>query len=504
MSSEWSSNDWLPEWVDATSDPGEWRLKVSVVIPAYRRPGQLDVLLEALTQQTYPSHLIEVIVTDDGSDPPLDPKIPEGLDVTVLRQERDGFGLARARNLGARSATGEVVVFFDADMLPETGWLEAHARPHHHHSPLAGIGPRTHVSRLEVGMDEIRSGTPIEELLADSGPERPEWILERWRATDDGRIGDDIWWGMSGGNFSVARGLFLDVGGYDEEGFKEWGGEDNDLGYRIYQRGAFVVPIHDAMAWHLGPATNDSADIDERRRRIKIRLASRVASDALPRSPGITPKIPDIAVHVVTPVESFERGVHQIGEILSDSVEASIRVALTSTDTSDTGLLADYLASEPRVVTGQPDLPMDFAPITVRWGGADWPGGLGRWLLESVGEARSAMVRIKGGSGTATAWSTRVLHQVEAGLIDESTAYDSFGGRTVTWEDVMNQIVTMSSTESDEWQRRATAANTKLAEMSNRRAVRLANALGSLARARSWDEIRRAAGSVARASGIKS
>ena len=504
MSSGWSSNDWSPEWADAAFDPAEWSLKMSVVIPAYGRPDQLDVLLEALTQQRYPSHLTQVIVVDDGSDPPLDPKMPEGLDVTVLRQERDGFGLARARNLGATSATGDVVVFFDADMIPETGWLEAHARPHHHHSPLAGIGPRTHVSRNEVGMDEIRSGTPIEEVLAHSDPERPEWILERWRSTDDGRIGADIWWGMSGGNFSVDRELFLDVGGYDEDGFKEWGGEDNDLGYRIYQRGAFVVPIHEAMAWHLGPATNDSADIDERRRRIKIRLASRVASDSLPRERGITPRIPDIAVQIVTPVESFERGVHQVGEILSDSVEASIRVSLTAHEESEQVLLADYLVSEPRVVIGQPDGPMDFAPITFRWGGAEWPRGLGRWLLESVGEATSAVIRVQGGPATAIAWSTRVLRQVEAGLIDEPTAYDRFGGRTVTWEDAMNQIVAMASAESEEWHRRANAANTKLAEMSNRRAVRLANSLGSLARARSWDELRKAAGSVARASGIKS
>jgi GT2 family glycosyltransferase len=496
MSGAWSSNDWPQQWVEREADPEVWRLRMSVIIPAFGRPRQLDVLLESLTKQTYPGDLTEIVIVDDGSPTPLVPRIPAGAEVIVLRQERDGFGLARARNLGARSATGDVLVFLDADMIPETTWLEAHARPHHHHSPLAGVGPRTHVSRLEVGMDEVRSDVPIQELLAVSDPERPQWILDRWATTDDGRIGDDIWWGMSGGNFSVGRQLFVDVGGYDEDGFKEWGGEDNDLGYRIYQSGAFVVPVHEAMAWHLGPATNDSADIDERRRRIKIRLASRVASDVLPRTPGMTLKIPDIAVQILAPVASFERGVHQIGEILSDSGTAAIRVSLRTEDESEQILLADYLRSEPRVVLGAHETKMGFAPIVVHWDAANWPRGLGGWLFENVGENRSAMVRIHGGLGTANAWCTRVLRQVEAGMFEESAAYDRFGGRTLTWDEVVDQITTMATAELEELQCRVTAADAKLAEMSNRRAVRLANSLGSLVRARSWYEVRKALASL--------
>ena len=499
MTSGWSSNDWPQEWVDTVFDPTEWRLTMSVVIPAYERPDQLDVLLEALTQQTYPSHLTEVIVVDDGSDPPLDPKVPEGLDVTVLRQERDGFGLARARNLGAGSATGEVLVFFDADMIPETGWLGAHARPHHHHSPLAGIGPRTHVSRLEVGIDEIRSGTPIEDLLADSHPERPEWILERWRTTDDGRIGDDIWWGTSGGNSSVDRQLFLDVGGYDDDGFKEWGGEDNDLGYRIYQAGAYVVPIHEAMAWHLGPATNDSPDIEERRRRIKIRLASRVASDALPRATGVTFRIPDIAVDLGR-VAPFERAVELASQILSDTTEAVVRVSL---DSPERDLLTDYLASEPRVVIGAPDASMRFAPMTVQWAGDPWPSGLVAWLVANVGEGGKGVVRILGDLGTSSAWCTRLLRQVESGTIEAFEAADRFGGSTLSWDDLLDATLTTPRHGIDQWSRRAAVAEAKLAQVTNRRALRLADSIGSLARARSWSQARQALTSMTKSTGHK-
>ncbi|MFC7644644.1 glycosyltransferase [Streptosporangium lutulentum] len=50
---------------------GAWepRLPVSVVIPARQNQGKLDLTLAALAAQTYPAHLLEVIVVDDGSAP---------------------------------------------------------------------------------------------------------------------------------------------------------------------------------------------------------------------------------------------------------------------------------------------------------------------------------------------------------------------------------------------------------------------------------------------------
>ncbi|MEU8267719.1 glycosyltransferase, partial [Sphaerisporangium sp. NPDC049002] len=56
---------------------GEWTpgLPVSVVIPAHGGQRRLDLTLAALAAQTYPSGLMEVVVVDDGSEPPL--RLPE-------------------------------------------------------------------------------------------------------------------------------------------------------------------------------------------------------------------------------------------------------------------------------------------------------------------------------------------------------------------------------------------------------------------------------------------
>ena len=106
-------------------------LPVSVVVPYCAQPQELARTLAALERQTYPRELFEVVVVDDGSPQPLARPRSTPLDLKVARQEDLGFGLARARNTGARAAAHDVLLFLDADMLPEAGWLAAHARWHH-------------------------------------------------------------------------------------------------------------------------------------------------------------------------------------------------------------------------------------------------------------------------------------------------------------------------------------------------------------------------------------
>ena len=58
----------------------------------------------------------------------------------AVRQERRGFGLARARNAGAQAAAHDILVFLDGDVIPEAGLVAAHARWHHAVSD-AGASP---------------------------------------------------------------------------------------------------------------------------------------------------------------------------------------------------------------------------------------------------------------------------------------------------------------------------------------------------------------------------
>jgi GT2 family glycosyltransferase len=219
--------------------------------------------LLSLNQQDYPRQLIEIVVVDDGS-PRFDEQAirdaAPGLDVQVAQQARQGFGLSRARNLGARIAQGEIVVFLDCDMLATPGFLTAHVSPHQRIDHAVVVGSRHHV-------DLDGPGGPTAEALLhtlasapqsfgrDLGLEHagePPWratLLTAWRDLRDPRsVPYRI---ASGGNLSIRREFYWEVGGTSER-FVQWGGEDIEFAYRAAQAGAFFVIGRDALAWHQG------------------------------------------------------------------------------------------------------------------------------------------------------------------------------------------------------------------------------------------------------------
>ena len=146
-------NDWRT-LNPAQIGEGEFVDHVTVILPCYMGQKELALTFAGLSRQTYPHHLIEVIVVDDGSDPPI--KLPSQLpfETSVVVQERDGFGLARARNLGAKNAKGEILIFLDCDMIPEQQLVEAHARWHHENKFGLTLGFRSHADFSGISPDE--------------------------------------------------------------------------------------------------------------------------------------------------------------------------------------------------------------------------------------------------------------------------------------------------------------------------------------------------------------
>lgn len=80
---------------------------MTIVIPTYNdAPEHLGAALKSVREQTYPE--VEVIVVDDGSDPPV---VLPG--TRVIRQAN--AGPSAARNTGIQFASGQFVVTLDAD-----------------------------------------------------------------------------------------------------------------------------------------------------------------------------------------------------------------------------------------------------------------------------------------------------------------------------------------------------------------------------------------------------
>ncbi len=94
----------------------------SVIVPFLNEAAWLPLCLQALRKQTLTAENFELIFVDNGStDASLE--ILAGYPEVLVLQEpiRDPY---MARNRGIAAATGQYLVFLDADCLPDTDWLE--------------------------------------------------------------------------------------------------------------------------------------------------------------------------------------------------------------------------------------------------------------------------------------------------------------------------------------------------------------------------------------------
>ncbi|MGV9307818.1 glycosyltransferase [Nonomuraea sp. NPDC003727] len=246
---------------------GTWEptMTVTVVIPAHDCQETLDLTLAALSAQTYPAHLLDVVVVDDGSDPPLqaagpgdpprhvsrpgDPPRPARVRVERVR---DSWGRAAAVQTGLEAATGDVVLVLDADMVPHPDHVEAQMRWHHLAPYLVVLGwidftqPESPPTPAEVAAGA--------KDLFPMSPHRHDWAEEIIAAHDGLRSAPSSLVSRVhvGATASYPAWLLRACGGMDVS-LKL--AEDTELGYRLTQAGAVFVPDPEARAWHLGLPT---------------------------------------------------------------------------------------------------------------------------------------------------------------------------------------------------------------------------------------------------------
>lgn len=236
---------------------GAWEptLSVSMVIPAYDAGRLLPYVLAALTAQTYPAHLLEVVVVDDG---------PGRLELPALRPERtrlvrvsEGWGRANACHTGALAADGDVLHWYDADMVAGAGQVEAQLRWHHviDHAVVLGdkwfVDPAPVLSATPEDLAAAVAAGTVAGYFAEQELVPHTWIEEIYARTDDLRSAG--WFALrthAGATASVRRALYLESGGMDTSLRL---GEDIALGARLAETGAVFVPERRATSWHLGP-----------------------------------------------------------------------------------------------------------------------------------------------------------------------------------------------------------------------------------------------------------
>lgn len=210
---------------------------VTVVVPAYGDQEALDRTLAGLAAQTYPPRLLDVVVADDGSDPPLT-LAPTAPARSRIVRVTGGWGRGTARQTGALAATGEVIHWLDSDMILAREHIEAHMRWHHLIGYAVVIGDIRFVTSEAFEPDE---GT-VQEYTAK--------VLESTDMLRD--AGTSAYLVHTGATTSVSAALLRAAGGVNA-GLNM--AEDTELGYRLAQAGAVFIPDREARSWHVGEST---------------------------------------------------------------------------------------------------------------------------------------------------------------------------------------------------------------------------------------------------------
>ncbi|WP_420644286.1 glycosyltransferase [Candidatus Leptofilum sp.] len=103
-------------------------MHISIIIPALNARSTLPACLAACQAQTLPAGITtEIILVDDGSTDGTQ-AVAEAAGVQLIQHAKRRAAGA-ARNSGLAVATGEIILFTDADCVPEANWVAEMCRP---------------------------------------------------------------------------------------------------------------------------------------------------------------------------------------------------------------------------------------------------------------------------------------------------------------------------------------------------------------------------------------
>eukprot|EP00439_Symbiodinium_sp_Y106_P022550 s2060_g2.t2 len=220
---------------------------ISVVLPCAEERENAIWTVERFCRRTPAEHLQEVIVVDDGSNPPLEQLFQQSEDkwaqdpqckgkVRFLRHETT-TGLMAAKLTGGREARGDVIAFIDCHCAPQPNW---------HQEILAQV--RLNPRRMVV--------PAITDLDLDTFDERADsQVNAKCYLTLDA---DFKWFDdesdfiptISGGLVAMGREWFNATGGFDEE-MHGWGGENLDQSLRAWLCGGDIVRAKTSRVAHM-------------------------------------------------------------------------------------------------------------------------------------------------------------------------------------------------------------------------------------------------------------
>jgi len=201
-------------------------LRLSVIVPVHNGGEDLGRCLQGLAQSSRPAD--EIIVVDDGSTDGS-AALAAAAGARVIALGAGPRGPAFARNRGVEAASGDLLIFIDADVVVHTDTLARMQKV---------FEESVDVAALFGSYDDhppVRTATSLYKNL-----------LHHYVHQHSGPEAGSFWAGCG----AIRRSVFQAVGGFDER-YRRPSIEDIDLGVRLRRGGLRILLCADIQATHL-------------------------------------------------------------------------------------------------------------------------------------------------------------------------------------------------------------------------------------------------------------
>lgn len=226
--------------------------RLSIIIVNWHSNCHLASCLKSINLQTR-SELFEVIVVDNASFDGCAEMLASGYPDVHFIQSTENLGFARANNLGAKVARGEVLLFLNPDTVIHDRAIEKMLEITLGHPYAGAVGARllnpdgTIQTSCVQAFPTVLNQFLDADALRSLAPNSRLWGIRALRVFGQMPVPVEA---VSGACLMLRRDVFENVGGFPTQYFMY--GEDLDLCFRLVQMGRINLHCPHAVVTHFG------------------------------------------------------------------------------------------------------------------------------------------------------------------------------------------------------------------------------------------------------------
>jgi len=224
---------------------------LSVIINTYPPKAKyLKESIEGLLSQTFKS--FEIIVINDGFDKETADIInsySKIFPITYNFRKNDAY-VSRSRNIGARLAKTDILIFIDSDIILNPNALETYYKYLKDENNLSVWGKYGELKQdsLEINCENI-----FDDRMIFFVNDKAREYLENYNIYTP--YGFKVFLISTSANFGISKELFFKVNGFSEA-YRGWGHEDINFGYKLYKQNVKFKFVKESWGLHLAHEKN--------------------------------------------------------------------------------------------------------------------------------------------------------------------------------------------------------------------------------------------------------